>query len=48
MLSEGAESFLELGPGAVLCGLNKRNAPGAQCVSVGSSVDTAAWYGNLA
>ena len=48
MVREGADRFLELGPGTVLCGLNKRNARGAPCVSVGSSVDAAAWTGATA
>lgn len=43
MSAAGADRFLELGPGAVLCGLNKRNAKGAPCASVGTPADAAAW-----
>lgn len=39
MLREGADRFVELGPGKVLCGLNKRNARGVPCASVGSPDD---------
>lgn len=35
MLELGVERFVELGAGSVLCGLNKRNARGVPCVSVG-------------
>lgn len=35
MLEIGVDFFLELGPGSVLCGLNRRNARGVDCVSVG-------------
>ena len=35
MQEEGVDFFLELGPGSVLCGLNRRNARGVDCVSVG-------------
>jgi [acyl-carrier-protein] S-malonyltransferase len=35
MTAAGAARFLELGPGSVLCGLNKRNARGIPCASVG-------------
>jgi [acyl-carrier-protein] S-malonyltransferase len=35
MLGIGADRFLELGSGSVLCGLNKRNARGLPCTAVG-------------
>ena len=36
MVAAGAERFVELGAGSVLCGLNKRNARGLPCASVGT------------
>lgn len=39
MLEGGATRFLELGAGSVLCGLNKRNARGVPCMSVGTPDD---------
>jgi [acyl-carrier-protein] S-malonyltransferase len=39
MVAEGADRFLELGPGSVLCGLNRRNAKGMPCTSVGTPED---------
>jgi [acyl-carrier-protein] S-malonyltransferase len=35
MVDEGVDRFVEVGPGSVLCGLNKRNAKDAPCLSVG-------------
>jgi [acyl-carrier-protein] S-malonyltransferase len=39
MLALGIERFLELGTGKVLCGLNKRNARGIPCLSLGTPTD---------
>lgn len=39
MLDGGADRFLELGPGSVLCGLNRRNARGIPCASAGGPDD---------
>lgn len=39
MVQAGADRFLELGPGSVLCGLNKRNAKGIPCASLGEPAD---------
>jgi [acyl-carrier-protein] S-malonyltransferase len=39
MVGLGVEQFFELGPGSVLCGLNKRNARGIPCKSLGSPAD---------
>jgi len=39
MARMGVERFFELGPGSVLCGLNKRNARGLACVSLGEPSD---------
>jgi [acyl-carrier-protein] S-malonyltransferase len=37
MMAAGVDRFLELGPGSVLCGLNKRNARGVPCASLGDA-----------
>jgi [acyl-carrier-protein] S-malonyltransferase len=39
MVQAGASRFLELGPGNVLCGLNKRNARGIPCTAVAQPKD---------
>lgn len=39
MTELGAERFFELGPGSVLCGLNRRIARGIPCVSLGNPPD---------
>ncbi|MCG6957059.1 MAG: ACP S-malonyltransferase [Gemmatimonadetes bacterium] len=39
MVEAGVDRFLELGPGTVLCGLNKRNARGVRCTSLGELAD---------
>lgn len=39
MVEAGVERFYELGAGSVLCGLNKRNAKGLPCVSLGQPSD---------
>jgi [acyl-carrier-protein] S-malonyltransferase len=39
MVSAGVERFFELGTGSVLCGLNKRNARGMECLSLGEPSD---------
>jgi [acyl-carrier-protein] S-malonyltransferase len=39
MVRAGADRFVELGPGSVLCGLNRRNARGAPCASLGTPGD---------
>jgi [acyl-carrier-protein] S-malonyltransferase len=39
MVESGVERFFELGPGSVLCGLNRRNARGLPCVSLGAPSD---------
>lgn len=36
MVDDGVQRFLELGPGSVLCGLNRRNARDLSCTSVGT------------
>ena len=41
MVDAGADRFLELGPGSVLCGLNRRNAKGVPCRSIGDTEDLA-------
>jgi [acyl-carrier-protein] S-malonyltransferase len=42
MLNAGASRFIEVGPGQVLAGLNKRNAKGIPTISVGEPEDLAA------
>jgi [acyl-carrier-protein] S-malonyltransferase len=41
MVEAGVDAFVELGPGSVLCGLNRRNARGVRCVPVGEPRDFA-------
>ncbi len=43
MVAAGVDRFLELGPGSVLCGLNKRNAKGFPCMSLGEPDDIQAF-----
>jgi [acyl-carrier-protein] S-malonyltransferase len=45
MVEAGVDRFLELGPGSVLCGLNKRNARGVACTSLGEPPDIEAFGG---
>lgn len=39
MVAAGVDAFLELGPGSVLCGLNRRIARGVTCLSLGEPED---------
>lgn len=45
MTGAGVNRFVEVGPGAVLCGLNRRNARGVPCASVGAPADLDALNG---
>lgn len=45
MVEAGVDRFLELGPGSVLCGLNKRNAKGLSCTSLGEPADIESFEG---
>jgi len=46
MVAGGADRFFELGAGSVLCGLNKRNAKGLPCLSLGQPSDFDALAGS--
>ena len=41
MVEAGTDYFLEIGPGSVLRGLNRRNARGVPCRSIGEPEDLA-------
>jgi [acyl-carrier-protein] S-malonyltransferase len=45
MVGAGVDRFLELGPGTVLCGLNRRNARGVPCASLGEPADIESFEG---
>ncbi len=45
MVASGVEEFIELGPGSVLRGLNRRNAKGISCSSLGEPEDLDNWEG---
>ncbi len=45
MVEAGADRFLELGPGSVLCGLNKRNGKGIPCATLGAPADVHSFQG---
>ncbi len=45
MVEAGVDRFLELGPGTVLGGLNRRNAKGFPCTSLGEPSDIEAFEG---
>ena len=45
MVEAGIEEFLELGPGNVLCGLNRRNARDLSCTALGEPSDLESWSG---
>jgi [acyl-carrier-protein] S-malonyltransferase len=45
MVEAGAERFVEIGSGSVLCGLNRRNARGMPCASVGTPEDVERFLG---
>lgn len=43
MLDQGVEAFMELGPGNVLAGLNRRNAKGFVTTSIGTPQNIESW-----
>ena len=43
MLDSGVTHFIELGPGGVLCGLNRKNAKGIPCQTMGEPKDVEAF-----
>lgn len=43
MVEQGVDRFVELGPGRVLCGLNRRTARGTDCTSIGTPDDVDAF-----
>jgi [acyl-carrier-protein] S-malonyltransferase len=43
MVADGADRFLELGPGSVLRGLHRRNAKGVSCTSIGTLEQVQTW-----
>lgn len=45
MVEAGAQRFVEIGSGSVLCGLNRRNARGMPCTSVGTPEDVERFLG---
>ncbi len=45
MVEAGTDRFLEIGPGSVLRGLNRRNARGIPCASIGEPEDLASLEG---
>ena len=44
MVDAGVDRFIELGPGSVLCGLNRRNAKGLACAALGEPDDLASHF----
>ena len=45
MVESGVDAFIEVGPGSVLRGLNRRNAKGIPCSSLGEPEDLESWEG---
>lgn len=45
MVDAGVDRFLELGPGSVLCGLNRRNAREVPCTSLGEPAEIESFEG---